>query len=265
MGGVRAVSAQQAGFAHWRGSNAAMTTVQPTWMGPLIQTDARLSQSARISVSNSYTPAGTRTLNYGNHHTMGLLVGDRIQVNMMAPPYIQNNSAGLKDGFGDTMVEAKYRIASGDATHGNYALTAMVCESLPTGSYRNGAQTAVYYPTVAMGRMWGRFDVQTTLGGTMPTGKIAAQGRQINWNTTGRVQVGTRLWIDVEDNANFTFGGAFDRKVENFLTPAAFYVFKRKEWRAKHPMFVIGGGMQIATSGFHTYNHNLIPEMRVLF
>ena len=27
----------------------------------------------------------------------------------------------------------------------------------------------------------------------------------------------------------------------------------------------VDAGMQIATSGFHTYNHNLISEVRVLF
>jgi hypothetical protein len=141
----------------------------------------------------------------------------------------------------------------------------MLCESFPTGSHQNGAPTAVYYPNLAVGKMWGRFDLQTTLGGTMPTGKIREQGRQIDWNTTGQVLVGRSLWLDVEDNAMFNFGGPFDGKTENFLTPSFFYVIRRKEWKPAHAIFVLGGGMQIAASRFYTYNHNLIPEFRMLF
>jgi hypothetical protein len=40
---------------------------------------------------------------------------------------------------------------------------------------------------------------------------------------------------------------------------------RQKEWKATHPYFIIDGGMQIATSGFYTYNHNLISEMRMIF
>jgi len=257
--------AQESLYERFRGHNQSMTAQQPAWMGPLIQTDSRLTQSARLSFSNSYTSNGTQTVNYGNYHTVGLIAEDRVQFNFMAPPYVQNNSAGHRDGFGDMMAEMKYRIASGNAGHGNFAVTAMVCESLPTGSYQNGAPTAVYYPTLAAGKMWGRFDVQTTLGGTMPTGKIAAQGRSIEWNTTGQVLAGAHLWIDVEDNAIYNYGGPVDGKTENFVTPAAFYVVRRKAWKATHPVFVPGMGMQIATSRFHTFNHNLIPEVRVLF
>ena len=242
-----------------------MTALQPTWMGPLIQPDPRLGQGLRLSFSNSYTATGTETVNYGNYHGLGMIASDRVQVNFIAPPYIQNNSATARDGFGDTMAEVKYRIASGNAAHGNYALTAMVTESLPTGSYLNGARTAVYYPTLAAGKMWGRFDVQSTLGGLLPTGKIAAQGRQIDWNTTAQLLVGRSLWLDIENNAVYNYGGPYDAKTENFLTPAAFYVIRRKAWQPTHALFVLGGGMQVATSAFHTYNHNLIPEARILF
>jgi hypothetical protein len=248
-----------------RKQNTNMIPLQPVWMGPLMQSDSRLTQSARVSFSNSYTFARTHTVNYGNWHTVNFLAGNRVQINLIAPPYIQNHSAAIKDGFGDASAEVKYRIASGNAAHGNFAVTAMLTESWPTGSYENGAATAAYYPTLAAGRMWGRFDVQTTLGGALPTGRIWKQGRQIGWNTTGQVLAGRNLWLDVEDNATFNYGGPFDGKTENFLTPAFFYVLRRMEWKPTRPIFVVGGGMQIATSAFHAYNHNLIPELRMLF
>ena len=53
--------------------------------------------------------------------------------------------------------------------------------------------------------------------------------------------------------------------MQNFITPAAFYILRPKGWSPTHPFYVFTTGMQIATSGFHTYNHNLIVEMRILF
>jgi len=265
MASAAAATAQQSFYERFRAHNAHMTGVQPTWMGPMIQLDSRLTQSARISFSNSYTPARTHTVNYGNYHTVGLIFGDRVQVNLIAPPYIQNNYAPQRDGFGDTQVETKYRIASGNAEHGNYALTAKLTYNAPTASHQNGAATTVLVPTLAAGRAWGRFDVQTALGGVLPTGKIAVQGRAVEWNTTAQVLAGEHLWLDVEDNALFNRGGPFDGKTQNFLTPAAFYTVRRKEWKPTHAVVVLGLGMQIATSRFYFYNHNLIPEVRILF
>jgi hypothetical protein len=265
LSGACAAMAQQSFSERLWERNAKMTALQPTWMGPLIQTDARLSQSARFSFSNSYTPTGTRTMNYGNYHTLGLLLGDRVQVNFNAPPYVQNNSASAKDGFGDTQVEAKLRMASGNAEHGNYAVTGKLTWNAATGSHQNGAATDFWESVLATGREWGRFNAQMTLGGGLPTGKIALQGRWIDWNTTAQVLVGTKLWLDVENNATFNFGGPFDGKTQNFITPAGFYVVRRKTWKPTHAIFVPGAGMQIATSRFHTYNHNLIPELRILF
>ena len=260
-----ALPSQETAYEQIRGKNAALKELQPTWMSPLIQPDARFGQSLRLSVSDSTALAGTRTVNYGNWHTLTEPIGNRVQLNFMAQPYIQNNSPTIKDGFGDPMVEVKYRIASGNATRGNYALTAMLAETFPTGSYHNGALTPLYFPTLAAGKMWGRFNVQSTIGGMMPTGKIAAQGRQILWNTTAQELIGSRLWTDLEDNVTYNFGGPLDSKTENFLTPAAFYVLRRDAWAPTHMIVAFGGGMQFATSAFHTCNHNLIPEVRVLF
>jgi hypothetical protein len=262
--GAIAASAQQSFYERLRAHNTQMTAVQPAWMGPLIQTDSRLSQAVRVSVSNSYAP-GEHTLSYGNFHGIGLIVGDRIQLNLQPPPYMQNHSATFRNGFSDAVEEAKVRIASGNAEHGNYTLTAFFAYSIPTGSHQNGAPSGAYIPILAAGKGFGRFDVQSTLGGALPTAQIAAQGRSIGWNTTAQVHPSAHLWFDVENNATFNYGGPFDGKTQNFLTPAAFYLVRRKDWPPAHAMVVFDAGMQIATSGFHLYNHNLITEARILF
>jgi hypothetical protein len=40
---------------------------------------------------------------------------------------------------------------------------------------------------------------------------------------------------------------------------------RRKEWGPQHAAAVFVCGEQIATSGFHVYNHNLVTEMRIMF
>ena len=171
----------------------------------------------------------------------------------------------LKDGFGNASTQVKYRIASGNAEHGNYAITAILYRSFTTGSSQNGMLTGAYFPKLAVRKAFGHFNVQSVANGVLPTGKTALQGGAIEWNVTGQVHATSHLWLDVENNAMFSYGGPFDGKTQNFVTPAAIYMVRRKEWQPTHPLLVLATGMQIATSGFHCYNHNLVTELRILF
>lgn len=260
-----AASAQESHYERFREHNARMTALQPSWASPLIQSDARLAQAVRLSFSNFRSAAGTLTTNYGNYHMLGLLIGDRVQANLIAPPYVQNNSVTAKDEFGDTQLETKVRVASGNAEHGNYVVTGKLTWDIATGSHKNGAATSYLEPTLLAGRVWGCFNVQTALSGELPSGKFALQGRQIEWDLTGQLHTLKNLWLDAENNANFRIGGPYGGKMQNFVTPAGFYALRRKEWKPAHAIYALGAGMQIATSGFHLYNHNLVAEARIMF
>jgi len=247
-------------FAH----NNDMAALQPSWPTPLVESDPRLTQYYRFAFSNQYTAARTQTVNYGNSRGGGIIAWNRIQIDWLPPSYIQHNSSAA-DGFGDTAALVKYRIVSGNAEHGNYILTALLNHTFAS-SPRNGAATDSWNPTLAGGIGFLRhFDVETSLGGSMPTGKIATQGRSIAWNALLHDHLSQHVWLELENNATFYFAGSHDGKMQNFVTPAAFYIFKRTEWKPTHPFLVFTSGMQIATSGFHTYNHNWISEMRILF
>jgi hypothetical protein len=263
VAGSCTTTAQPSSYERFRAQNDAMAALQPAWMGPLIQSDSRLSQAVRLSVSNAYAP--NRTVNYGNGHGISTIVGNRLQLDFMQPAYVQNNSAKLKDGFGNAEVQVKFRIASGNAQHGNYALTAILVRSFTPGSQELEALTGAWFPKLGLGRAWGRFNVQTMMNGVLPTGKVSAQGRAIEWNTTAQIHPNAHVWLDVEENAAFNIGGPVDGKIQNFITPAAFYMVRRKNWKPTHAMVVFDAGMQIATSGFYFYNHNLISEARILF
>lgn len=259
-----AASAQQDFYQRLRGNNATMTEVQPTWMGPLIQSDGRLGQAIRLSVSNANF-SGTRTLNYGNGKGITVIVQRRFQLDADPPSYFRNHSSTQKDGFGNAGTQVKYRIASGNAAHGNFAVSAVLYHAFAPRVYQNLLVTSYYCPSIAAGKAFGRFAVLQQVGGFLPTGKISQQGRAVDWNTTAQMHVSKYAWVDLEDNASFFHAGPFDGKTQNLVTPAAFYMIRRKEWKPQHASIVFATGMQIATSSFHYYNHNLITEMRVLY
>jgi hypothetical protein len=251
-------------FEHFREHNAQMTELQPAMVTPMVAADPRLIQYYRLAVSHEYTVEGVETTNYGNARGGGLIVARRFEFDVMPPPYIQHNGAG-DDGFGDATVNGKVRIASGNAESGNFELAANVSHCFATGSFKNGARTDAWTPTIAGVKDVGRFALLSAIGGTLPTGKIAAQGRTINWNSAMQAHAAKYIWLEVENNATYYFAGAHDGMAQNFITPGAFYILRRKAWEPKHSFAVFGAGMQIATSGFHTYNHNLIAEVRFLF
>jgi hypothetical protein len=255
---------RQSFYQKFRAHNADMTAVQPTWMGPLIQSDARLSQAVRLSVSNANAP-GAQIIGYGNNHGVSVIVARRFQFDYDPPSYFRNHSDAMRDGFGNSGVQVKYRIASGNAQHGNFAVSAILFHGFGTRSYQNDMLTAYNCPKLASGIAFGRFNLQSVLEGLLPAGKIDAQGRAIGWDVTAQVHPTTHAWLDVENNATYNLGGNYDGTMQNFITPAAFYMVRRANWPPEHSIVVFDTGMQIATSRCHFYNHNLISEMRITF
>jgi hypothetical protein len=265
MSCVVAARAQQTFRERFFAHNATMSAFQPTWPTPIVESDPRLTQYYRFAFSNEYTTAGTQTVNYGNARGGGIVAWNRCQFDVLPPPYIQHNSTAT-DGFGDTSLLMKFRIASANADHGTYIVTALLTRTFATGSAKNGALTGSWNPTLLGGiGITKKINVESSLGGTMPTSKIATQGRSIVWNSMVQDHLTRSVWLELENNATFYNRGPHDGLMQNFITPGAFYVFRLKDWKPTHPFLVFGGGMQIATSHFHNYNHNLIAEMRILF
>lgn len=242
-----------------------MGQIQPLSTTPFVLPDPRLVQYARFAVSHQYAPAGTQTINYGSAHGGGVIVLHRFQIDYAPPSYIVHNSTA-KDGATDSTLLVKWRVASSGPAHHNYVVTADLAKSWATGSYSNGSKTGIFTPIVAVSKGFGnKYYALSSIAGTLPTGKIATQGRTIVWNEGFQYHPIRWFWFDLEDNATFYKGGANDGKKQNFVTPGAFYVLRPKHWSPTHPFFAFGEGMQIATSSYHAYNHNLISDFRFVF
>ena len=114
------------------------------------------------------------------------------------------------------------------------------------------------------GKGLGNFDVQSTLGATLPTGNpaITTAGRPVAWNTVAQYRIGKLFWPEVESNATFYKGGTNDGKMQEFLTPGLIVgkcALHPSDPKSR-PGLAVGAGMQIAASHFHAFNHGLVSR-----
>lgn len=235
---------------------------QPHWMTPLVTVTPRLEQEFRTDFLIQRTPSGNGLVNFGNSKGLELIPNERIEVILNVPPYIQHNQATVHDGFGDVSFLGKYRLLSANEQSGNHIVTLFLAASIPTGSYTNGARSAVFTPTIAGGKGWGRFDVQSTLGATLPTNHVNVTGHAIIFNTAFQYHVLPKLWPELEVNSTFWKDGAEDGKKQTFLTPGLIVGRFKLHGRV---VLALGAGFQIAVTSYHTYNHAAVFTVRFPF
>jgi hypothetical protein len=261
---TQTIHAQDNFIARWQARATAIQAEQPHWVTPLVTVTPRLEQEFRTDFVRQFTSAHTTTWNYGNGKGLELIPFKPIELIFNVPPYIQHNSAA-RDGFGDTTFLLKYRLLSANEERGNYIVTAFIGGSVPTGSYRNGSVAATITPTLAVGKGFRNFDVVSTAGAALPTSNTRTVGRPVAWNTTLQAKLDKYLWPEVEFNTTFFEGGPNDGKITNFATPGI--IFGRFHLSKTHPRLgaTFGFGEQIATSAFHTTNHNLVFTGRIPF
>ncbi len=266
-GTAASLNAQSNFFTRWEERTTQTQSKQPSWSVPLVAPYPMLIQVFRSDFTRQILPARTETWNYGASRGLNLVPGFNSEFDFYYPPYMQHNSPTVKDGFGDVSFLYKYRFLSANEKNGAYMLSAQVTATIPTGSYSNGSTDASVTPSILAGKGFGRFDVIACLGGTLPTGDTIKLGRSIAWNTTAQYHLGKYFWPELESNATFFYGGKNDGKMQNFLTPgitASKFKFHPKDPKSRLGV-ALGGGMQIATSGFHTFNHNLVFTGRFIF
>jgi hypothetical protein len=246
----------------WQARVSQTQAQQPHWITPLVTVTPRLEQEFRFDVLRQLTPSG-ELLNVGGGKGLELIPSRNIEIIIAAPPaYLIHNNPAIRDGFGDESFLLKYRLASGNEEHGKYILTFFLGGSIPTGSYRNGSVAAMVTPTVAAGKGFGRFSVQSTLGVGLPVDSVNRLGHAIVWNTAFQYHVRRFFWPELEVNSTLNEGGTNDGKKQTFLTPGL--VVGRIPLHNRLGL-TLGTGMQIAATHFHTFDHNLIFTARLPF
>jgi hypothetical protein len=103
----------------WFGRSERAKADQPHWMTPLVTITPRFEQEFRTDFVREQTSAGSELINFGNSKGLELIPGERVEVILNVPPYLEHNRAGIQDGFGDVSFLGKYRVFSGTEGSGN--------------------------------------------------------------------------------------------------------------------------------------------------
>lgn len=254
--------AQTSWTARWLANVTATQSKQPHWITPLVLVTPRLEQEFRADFVRELLTNNQQSWNYDNGKGLELIPQSHIEILINAPPFIHHSLPGTPDGMGDVSFTMKYRILTANEQHGNYILTAFLGGTIPTGTYKNGSVSSTVAPTLAGGKGWGRFDVESTLGGTLPVDSTVKLGRTIIWNSVAQEHVSRFLWPELEVNSSFTVGGTNNGKKQTFLTPGL--VVGRFPLHNRVGL-TLGAGMQIATTRYHAYNQALIFTARLPF
>lgn len=258
--------AQENFFSSWEARTSRTQAKQPAWPPPLITPFVGLIQVERTDFYRQTASNLTQTWNIDGSKGLNLIPFADTEVDTNLPPYLVHSSPAVLNGAGDMSFLWKYRFLAGNASHGNYVASASIAGSIPTGSHKNGSTDAAVTPTMGVGKGVRWFDVQSTLGATLPVEDTAKLGRSIAWNTALQAHVEKYFWPEVEFNATYFKGGPNDGKNQVFATPGMLFTHKLRPANEKSRLGICGGaGVQIATSKFHTYNHEVAITMRLLF
>ena len=235
---------------------------QPHFVSPIVTTHVMLVQQYRYDMSWQQDPAGgTVTSNYGASRGLEIIPNRRLEVGIFPPGYLVHQS-NIPDGFGDLSWQVKFRAFSATEGKGDYFVGFFLGGSLPTGSPPNGLGHSVLSPTFAAAKGLGPWDIQTTIGANLPASGSNLLGQTIIFNTAVDYKVKGKIWPMLEQNSIFWSGGTLDGKKEVFLTPG---VVLGGFPLAERLHFSFGGGLQIAATQFHQYNHRWILSVRLPF
>ncbi len=252
-----------AGFVTaWEARASATQAEQPRWVTPLITVTPRLEQELRLDMVWRTAPNGTETTLYDNGKGIELIPLGGVELLVNLPPYVVHRNPKAPDGWGDWPLLLKYRVLAGNETHGNDILTLFLGGTVPTGGHLNGNGVGVVTPSVAGGKGWGDFDVQSTAGITLPTGATAALGHPVLYNTAFQYRIDRVVWPEVELNGTSWRDGKDIGDTQVFLTPGVvlgrFPIHDRLG-------FTLGAGIQIAATHYRQYDHALTVTARLPF
>ncbi len=248
----------------WLAEVSAIQAEQPHWATPVATVTPRLEQEFRYDNYWTSLPHGRVLNNYDGGKGFEFIPAQNIEVILGIPPYETRSVPNNEGGIGDENLLVKYRILSANEENGNYILTAFLGESIPTGNPENTSGHFVTTPTIAYGKGWGDFDIQTTLGISVPdNGAQSTQGgTPIAWNTTLQYHLFDYLWPEVELNYTYWPNGSRDGIQQLYITPGV--VFGRFKIHDRLG-FTIGGGLQIPVTANAQDDRNIILTARFPF
>ena len=176
-------------FVNWFPRVTQIQSEQPHWVTPLVTVTPRLEEEVRYDQFFQSSRDGVATDNFGGGKGIELIPFQNTEFILGVPAFEKRNIPRNTDGFADWPFLVKYRFLSANEESGNYILTGFLGFSVPTGSNVNGNGHFLFTPTLAGGKGWGNFDIQSTVGVTWSSGGLDRLGMPLAWNTTFQYRV----------------------------------------------------------------------------
>jgi len=258
-------------FTDWFARATTIQSEQPRWVTPLVTVTPRLEQEFRYDQFWQANAHGIATDNFGGGKGLELIPFENTEIILGEPAWAAHNghirhSTKKKkvttDGWADETFLVKYRLLSANEELGNYILTAFMGFSAPTGDDGNSNGHALFTPTIAGGKGWGNFDVQSTVGISFPNGGEDRLGWPLAWNTAFQYHFARFFWPEFETNYTWFAKGTRTGQSQLFLTPGLIL--------GRFPIHdrvgaTIGAGFQIGVTHHPAYNNAVIVSGRIPF
>jgi hypothetical protein len=277
-------------FVSWLAMVSASQAAQPNWMTPLVTVTPRLEQEFRFDFYDQQNAAaqspngnGQHLVNYGGPGgaRLELIPLYNVETILAFPPYVTaSGPKGSAEGLGDwPAFLVKYRFISANAENGDYIVTGFFQMSDPLGTpakISNNVLTA--QPTLAFGKGWGDFDIQSTLSVQIPVSALATPsntastnmmnyGDPFLWNTTFQYHLFQYFWPELEVNYEYWPNGEHQGLSQVLLTPGIIFGrFKIGQDSPTRPVnLIFGVGYQVAVTPNPVIQNNVVATIRVTF
>ena len=264
-------------FAAWFDRSNAAKESQPHWMTPITTVTPRLEQEYRYDQTQQFLQNGSEINSFFSGKGVELIPTETNEILINVPAFQQRLPEGGRvapaTGFADgNFVTIKQRLLSANEENGNYILTAFLGVQAPTGITAFTNRPAwIVTPTIAGGYGWGDFDVQGTIGYTLPTANQHFAGTSLLTSLTLQYHFLEYFWPEFALNdIQWTSG---ERGGRNQLLVGPGIMFGRFNIYKDLVKFNFGIAYQVAAVPYRAtldpltplYNHAWILSARVTF
>ena len=253
-------------FQDWFSRVSAIQAAQPHWVTPLVTVTPRLEEELRYDQFWESPTGGHTLINYGGGGGKGveIIPFNPVEVIIGIPSWQTVNTEPQKKGWTDESFLVKYRLLAANEENGDYIVTAFMGLTVPNGSNPISTHHFAYSPTVAFGKGFGDFNVQSTLGVSVPEngGSRVGAGTPILFNTAFQYHMLKYLWPEVETNYTYWPNGEHRDLSQLFITPGL--VIGRIPIAGRVGL-TVAAGCQVAVTNDPLYHRNVILSARLPF
>jgi Putative MetA-pathway of phenol degradation len=249
-------------FRDWFTRVSKTQAEQPHWVTPLVTVTPRLEEELRYDQIWQNRPHGQTLDSFGGGKGLELIPTENTEVILGIPAWQVRNTPSGTDGFADETLLLKYRLLAANEEQGNYIVTLFAGFTLPTGSKHNTDDHAIFTPTIAFGKGWGDFDVQATLGASVPDNAVGNLGTPILANAAFQYRLAKVFWPEVE--VNYTYWPNGERQgIHQVYITTGLVIGRIPLWERLG--VTVGAGFQIAVTERPVYHNASILSVRLPF